>query len=65
MQENIETVLCQEDESAIDGMNAQLDSLQKELLKRLHGKIEHEDIAHEINRPEELKKNALAESTHR
>ena len=49
LQENIETVLRKEDESAIDGIDAQLEELQRELLQRANGKLEFDDIADEIN----------------
>jgi len=65
LQENIETVLQQEDESTIVGIDTKLEELQRELLKRANEKVEYDDIAVEINRLRELKQNALGESAQR
>ncbi len=65
LQENIKTVLGQEDESAVDGIDARLDELQKELLNRANAQKDYGDIADEINRLRELKQNTLVESARR
>ena len=65
LQENIETVLGQENESEIVGIDIQLEELQKELLQRANGKVEYDDIADEINRLRKLKQNVLTESAQR
>lgn len=65
LQKNIETVLSQEDESAVDDIDARLEELQKELMKRATAKKDYGDIADEINRLRELKQKALAESAQR
>lgn len=65
LHQNIETVLYQEDESTIIGIDVQMEELQKELLKRANRKVDYDDIADEINRLRELKQNALAESAQR
>ncbi len=65
LQENIETVLQQEAETALGSIDAKLESLQKELLQRANGKVEYNDIADEIYRLREEKQNALAECAQR
>jgi len=62
LQENIKTVLQQDDETAVADIDTRLVELQKELLKRANGKLEYNDIADEIYRLREEKQNALAES---
>lgn len=65
LQENVETVIRQEDESSAEGIEVKLEELQKELLKRANFKKDYNDIADEIHRLRELKQNALAESVER
>lgn len=65
LQENVETVIRQEDEFSVEGIEAKLEELQKELLKRANFKKDYNDIADEIHRLRELKQNALAESAER
>lgn len=65
LQENVEAVIRQEDESSTEGIEAKLEELQKELLKRANSKKDYTDIADEIHRLRELKQNALAESAER
>ena len=65
LQENIETVLQQEDEIAVADIDTRLEELQKELLKRASGKIEYGDIADEIYRLRKEKQNTLAECAQR
>ena len=60
LQENIETVLSQEGESSVDDIDARLEELQKDLLKRANGKVDYNDIADEIYRLREEKQNTLA-----
>lgn len=65
LRENIEKVLGHENESTVDGIDAQLEELQKELLNRANAQKNYDDIADEINCLRELKQNALAESAQR
>ncbi len=65
LQENVEAVIRQEDESSVEGIEAKLEELQKELLKRANSKKDYNDIADEIHRLRELKQNALVESAER
>ena len=65
LQENVEAVIRQEDESSTEGIEAKLEELQKELLKRANSKKDYNDIADEIHRLRELKQNALVESAER
>ena len=64
-QENVETVILQEDESSAENIEARLEALQKELLKLANSKKDYNGIADEIHRLLELKQNALAKSAER
>ena len=63
--ENIALVLALEDEGSIESINAKLEKLQKELLKRANAKKDFNDLADEIDRLRELKQNAMAENAER
>ena len=63
--ENIETVIRQEDEFSVEGIEAKLAELQKELLRLANAKKDYNGIAEEINRLREKKQDALAESAER
>ena len=65
LHENIETVIRQEDESSVEGIEAKLEELQKELLKRANSKKDYNGIAEEIYSLRDLKQNALAASAER
>ena len=65
LQENVEAVIRQEDESSTEGIEVKLEELQKELLQRANSQKDYNDIADEIHRLRELKQNALAESAER
>lgn len=65
LQENVETVILQEDESSAENIEARLEALQKELLKLANFKKDYNGIADEIHRLRELKQNALAKSAER
>lgn len=62
LQENVETVIRQGDESSVEGIEAKLEELQKELLKRANSKKDYNGIAEEIYRLRDLKQNALVAS---
>lgn len=65
LQENVEAVIRQEDETSSEGIEAKLLELQKELLKLANSKKDYNSIADEIDRLRELKQNALVESAER
>ena len=65
LQENIETVIRQEDETSVEGINAKLEELQKELLRLANSKKDYNSVADEIDRLRELKQKALTESAER
>ena len=65
LQENIEAVIRQEDETSSEGIEAKLLELQKELLKLANSKKDYNSVADEIDRLRELKQNALLESAER
>ncbi|WP_319638862.1 recombinase family protein [Extibacter muris] len=65
LQKNIETVLLQGDETSVEGINAKLKELQKELLRLANAKKEYGSVAEEIERLRDLKQKALTESAER
>jgi len=65
LQENIEVVVRQEDETSAEGINAKLEELQKELLRLANSKKDYNGVADEIDRLRELKQKALTESAER
>ena len=65
LQENVETVIRQEDESSVEGIGSKLEGLQKELLKWANSKKDYNGIAEEIYRLRDLKQNALVASAER
>lgn len=65
LQKNIETVILQGDITSIEGINAKLKELQKELLRLANSKKEYDSVAEEIERLRDLKHKALSESAER
>ena len=65
LQENIEAVIRQGDETSSEGIEAKLQELQKELLKLANSKKDYNSVADEIDRLREVKQNALVESAER
>ena len=65
LQENVEAVLRQEDETSSEGIETKLMELQKELLKLANSKKDYNSVADEIDRLRKLKQNALLESAER
>ena len=65
LQENVEAVTRQEDETSSEGIEAKQLELQKELLKLANLKKDYNSVADEIDRLRELKQNALVESAER
>lgn len=62
LEENIAMVFALEDEGSMESINARLEELQKELLKRANARQDYNDIAEEINHLQEEKQNILVES---
>ncbi len=65
LEQNIASVLALEDEGSKESINAKLEELQKELLKRANAKEDYNDLADEIDHLRELKQNAMAENAER
>lgn len=65
LQENIEAVIRQEDETSAEGINAKLEELQKELLRLANSKKDYDSVADEIDRLRELRQKALTERAER
>ncbi|OOB76390.1 hypothetical protein AXF41_12425 [Clostridium haemolyticum] len=65
LEQNIVSVLAMEDEGSIESINAKLEELQKELLKRANAKKDYNDLADEIDHLRELKQKAMAENAER
>ena len=65
LQENVEAVIRQEDETSLEGIEAKLMELQKELLKLANSKKDYNSVVDEIDRLRELKQNALVKSAER
>lgn len=65
LEQNIASVLALEDEGSMESINAKLEELQKELLKRANAKKDYNDLADEIDRLREQKQNAMAENAER
>lgn len=65
LQENVEAVIRQEDETSSEGIEEKLLELQKELLKLANSKKDYNSVADEIDRLRKLKQNALVESAER
>lgn len=65
LQENIEAVIWQEDETSEEGINAKLEELQKELLRLANSKKDYNSVANEIDHLRELKQKTLTESAER
>lgn len=49
LQENIEAVIRQEDETSVEGINSRLEELQKELLRLANLKKDYNSVADEID----------------
>lgn len=65
LEQNISSVLALEDEGSMESINAKLEELQRELLKRANAKKDYNDLADEIDRLRELKQNSMAENAER
>ena len=65
LEENIAMVFALEDEGSMEGINARLEELQKELLKRANARQDYNDLADEIDRLRKMKQEAMAENAER
>ena len=65
LEENIATVLALNDETSMESIDAKLEELQQELLKRANARQDYEDLADEIDLLREQKQNAMAENAER
>lgn len=65
LEQNIASVLALKDEGSMESINAKLEELQKELLKRANAQKDYNDLADEIDHLRELKQNAMAENAER
>lgn len=65
LEENIATVFSLGADGSIESINAKLEELQKELLKRANAKQDYIDLADEIDHLRELKQNAMTENAER
>ena len=65
LQKNIATVLNEENDNATDDIDSKLEELQQQLLIQAKSKKDYEDVADEIYRLREMKKNSLVENAER
>jgi len=65
LQENIATVLNEENDKATDEMDNKLGELQNELLRLANSKDDYNNVADEIYRLRELKQNTLSRNAER
>ncbi|MCR3922853.1 MAG: recombinase family protein, partial [Firmicutes bacterium] len=63
--ENIETVLCHENDTTLAGIDNRLGELQTQLLKLASSKADYEDVADEIYRLRLRKQQIMIESAGR
>ena len=62
LRENIETVIAQENDQTLAGIDARLQELQTVLLKLANSKVDYEDVADEIFRLREEKQKVQLEN---
>ena len=65
LKENIEQVLLEEDTVTITSIDAKLEELQQELIKRAGARQDYEDLADEIDNLREQRLNAMTEKAER
>ena len=65
LKENIEQVLIEEDTATIDSIDAKLEELQQELIKRAGARQDYEDLADEIDNLREQRLNVMTEKAER
>ena len=65
LEKNIAMVLALEDETSMESIDAKLEELQQELLKRANAGQDYEDLADEIDHLREKKQEVMAENAER
>ena len=65
LEENIAMVLALEDETSIESLDAKLEDLQQELLKRANARQDYEYLADEIDHLRERKQKVMADNAER
>lgn len=65
LKENIEQVLLEEDTATIDSIDAKLEELQQELIKRAGARQDYEDLADEIDNLRKQRLNVMTEKAER
>lgn len=65
LENNISTVLSLEDENSIESIDAKLEKLQQELIKRANSIQDYEDLANEINCLREKKHEVMVDNADR
>lgn len=65
LKENIDQVLLEEDTATIDSIDAKLEKLQQELIKRVGARQDYENLADEIDNLREQRLNAMTEKAER
>ena len=65
LEKNIAMVLALEDETSMESLDAKLEELQQELLKRANARQDYEDLADEIDRMREKKQEVMADNAER
>ena len=65
LEKNIAMVLALEDETSMESLDAKLEELQQELLKRADAGQDYEDLADEIDRMREKKQEVMADNAER
>ena len=65
LEENIAMVLALEDETSMESIDAKLEELQQELLKRANAGQDYDDLADEIDSLREKKQEVMAENAER
>ena len=65
LEENIAMVLALEDETSMESIDAKLDDLQQELLKRANARQDYEDLADEIDSLRERKQKVVVDNAGR
>lgn len=65
LKENIEQVLLEEDISAIEAIDAKLEDMQHELIKKANANQDYEDLADEIDNLREQRLSAMTEKAER
>lgn len=65
LEENIATVLALDDETSMESIDAKLEELQQELLKRANARQDYDDLADEIDCQREKKQKVMADNVER